>query len=126
MTSEQIDNNVAQFDDAKKEKEGGGGFTKIDDGFLQRLRDVKERVASKVAERKSLNDDIASEMASLQSDGLNPKAFKAACAYLDMSPEQRENYDLSYAVSRRALGEPLQDDLFVATAKQNLKKAVQQ
>ena len=91
--------------------------------LVKKIESAGSNIDTWVLKRKEINDQIAAERAGLQAEGLNPKAFDAARAYMEMSPEQRENYDFSYAISRQVLGEPIQLDMFTTDVEARLKAA---
>lgn len=113
--------NVENLEEARKGKEVRPEFKKIDQTFLNRLADARARLNQLSLDSKKINDERSSIYSGMQSDGLNANAVKMAIRYVDMTDEQKTNFDLSYAVARRAFGEPLQDDLFVAAANAQLK-----
>lgn len=69
-------------------------------------------VADVDKKRKALNDKIAAGKSDLVSQGFNADAIKAALAYNKASEIERTNFDLSYIFTRKALGCPVQSDLF--------------
>lgn len=99
----------------------GLGDSLYDEEFLQLIRDAHARLESIQDKRAELNADKAHIMAALIDKGLNKDAFKAARKYELTPEEKREGYDLSYQIARKALGVPVQDDLFVAAAEQQVK-----
>mgnify|MGYP000371465377 CR=1 FL=1 len=54
-------------------------------------------------------------------DGFNKNALEAAIKYAKTPEEKRENWDLTYIYCRKALGAPIQDDLFMAATQQQVK-----
>lgn len=63
-------------------------------------------------ERQSINDDIAAIRSKLESKGIKKAAFDMAMRYLNWEPEQREGFDIAYAIVREAGGLSIQEDLF--------------
>jgi hypothetical protein len=76
------------------------------------LAEYGELVADVTKKRKALNDKMAAGKSDLVSQGFNPDAIKAALAYHNTSDAERANFDLSYIYTRKALGCPVQADLF--------------
>lgn len=76
------------------------------------LAEFGELVEDVGKKRKALNDKIAAGKSDLVSQGFNPDAIKAALAYHKTSEADRANFDLSYIYTRKALGCPVQSDLF--------------
>jgi len=58
---------------------------------------------------KAQREEIISQ---LEAGGVNRHAFKFAREYISMSEEVKSGLDESYAFSRTALGQPIQDDMF--------------
>lgn len=96
-------------------------FKTEDPKFMTKLREGAEKVAAFVIKRTEVNKDIAAEMAKFESDGLNRKAVKAAMSYIDMNEKDQQNYDLTYNVMRKALGQPVQGDLFEAAVASEIR-----
>lgn len=63
-------------------------------------------------QRKALNDKLSAGKSNLVSKGFNKDAIQAAVAYSKTAESERANFDLSYIYTRRALGCPVQSDLF--------------
>lgn len=74
-------------------------------------------------ERSDVNADMASIRADLESKGIPKKALAAAITYMNMDPEDREGFDLAYALVREAGGLPLQEDLFQAAERMATEQA---
>lgn len=74
---------------------------------LQKVKDLK-------LDRADVNDEINSIRATLAAKGIPKKAFDMAASYLKMDPEDREGFDVAYALVREAGGLPIQEDLFSA------------
>lgn len=69
-----------------------------------------EKIKTLRADRASINAEIAAVIANVEEMGVNRHAFRHALRYSDMSPEQRQGLDLSYALVRSAIQLPLQTD----------------
>lgn len=89
----------------------------FDPAFMQHVVAAQEKLYNIASRRSELNSEANAVIAGLEKYGLNKHAVRAAIKYHGMDPKQRETYDLSYAVARKALGQPLQDDLFVVAAQ---------
>ena len=82
--------------------------------FLAKITAGHEKLSKIKTQRDKLNKQKAEVISNLVDMGLDRNALKAAIAYADTPPDKRGLFDLSYAATRKALGVPLQDDLFVA------------
>ena len=91
-----------------------------DEETLQRVRDFADLTADVKTSREALNAKLAAGKAGLVDDGFNKDALDAAIKYANTPEEKRENFDLTYMYSRKALGVPVQDDLFVAAMQQQV------
>lgn len=89
--------------------------------FLQKLVDARNKLDDIASHRSSLNAASTAIFASLDVYGLNREALRSAIRYTKMDEEGRENYDLSYLISRKALGQPVQADLFEEKAKAEVR-----
>ena len=89
--------------------------------FMQKLQDGAAKIAKIAGERKELNAQIAEVMATFENDGLNRHAVKSAIRYIDMNEKDQQNFDLTYNVMRKALGKPVQGDLFEAAIASELR-----
>jgi uncharacterized protein (UPF0335 family) len=96
-------------------------FKPEDPGFMQRLRDGAEKIARIQGERKELSASIAEVMATFENEGLNRHAVKSAIKFTNMNETEQENYDLTYTIMRKALGKPVQGDLFEARVASELR-----
>jgi len=96
-------------------------FKQEDPDFMQKLTDGAAKIARIAGERKELNAEIAEVMASFENEGLNRHAAKAAMKYVDMNEKDQLNYDLTYNVMRKALGKPVQGDLFEAAVASEIR-----
>jgi len=87
-----------------------------DPKFIELIAASEKKLAGIDEKRAELNASKAEVMAKLVAKGMNKDGVKAAIKYYRTEEKDRENYDLSYAVTRKALGVPIQDDLFNAAA----------
>lgn len=96
-------------------------FKAEDPKFMKKIVDGANKINEIKDKRKALSADIAAVMANFESDGLNKKAVKAAMTYVDLDDKERDNYDLSYTITRKALGVPVQGDLFEAAVASEMR-----
>lgn len=85
---------------------------------------VKEfaKLAEEISDsRAALNAKLAAGKTALIDDGFNKDALEAAIKYAKTPEEKRENFDLTYLFCRKALGTPIQDDLFSVATQQQVK-----
>jgi len=96
-----------------------------DEAFLQELRDAAAEMDSINDQRAELNATKKAIVERLQAQyGCNRHAMKAAIQYSKLPDDKRENFDLTYQVTRRALGAPVQADLFDAQLQKTTERAV--
>ncbi len=93
---------------------------------LQRVRDFSETVSEVKSAREALNAQLAAAKTKLIDDGFNKDALEAAIKYARTEEDKRQNFDLTYLYCRKALGHPIQDDLFMAATQQQVKVAKQE
>lgn len=77
-------------------------------------------VADIKKQRKALNDEMAASKSNLVAIGMNAEALAAAQAYANSGDDERRNFDETYIFARRALGCPIQEDLFTAAMRDEL------
>ena len=92
-----------------------------DPKIIQLIADSEKQLQDIDDKRAELNATKAEVVAKLVAKGLNKDGVKAAIKYYRTAEEKRENFDLSYAVTRKALGVPMQDDLFNAAAMKQVE-----
>jgi len=81
--------------------------------LLAAIRDAYDEISHLKSERTSINDKIKSTLGELEARGISKKAAQAVFRIFDLEEtEQREHYDLSATVCRKALKLPQQTDLF--------------
>lgn len=97
-------------------------FKKEDPKFMQKLRDGAKKIEDIKEKRKAMSADIQAVYANFEAEGLNRKAVKAAISYVGMDEDEQQNYDLSYKITRKALGKPVQGDLFEAAVVSELRE----
>jgi hypothetical protein len=95
-----------------------------DEAFLQKLRDVSAELGDIGAKREELNAQKTALEQGLAADyGVNVRAMRAAIRYCELSDEQKIGWDLTNQVMRKALGQPVQMDLFEAQVTKAVKSA---
>lgn len=115
-TVEDIENEQREANSVDKLTE-----VQFDQSFLQKLIDARAKLEDIANQRSSLNAASTAIFASLDVYGMNREALRAAIRYTKMDEDQRENYDLSYLISRKAMGHPVQADLFEEKAKAEVR-----
>lgn len=71
-----------------------------------------ERIKELEDQRRDINAQIKAEREGLVSRGLNKQALKDAERYCKLDETQRQGYDESLAISRKAMSLPIQPGLF--------------
>lgn len=89
----------------------------FDEDLMSELRQAEKKLGDIDDARAELNAKKAEIVARLVNKGFNKDGVKAAFKYFRTPVEKRKHFDLSYAATRKALGCPIQDDLFVAAAQ---------
>jgi len=96
-----------------------------DEAFLRELRDAAAEMDSINDRRADLNAAKKAIVERLQAEyGCNRHAMKAAMQYVKLPDDKRKNFDLTYQVTRRALGAPVQADLFDAQLAETTERAM--
>jgi len=88
---------------------------------LKQVKDFADLTEEIKDSREALNARLAAGKTALIDAGFNKHALEAAIKYARTPEEKRENFDLSYLYCRRALGVPVQDDLFAAAVGEQVK-----
>jgi hypothetical protein len=108
-------------------KDGAGETTSttvsFDKGLMSDIRDFAEIKASVKNGRDKLNAELAAALAALVDKGFNKDGLKAAVKYYETPEENRENFDLSNAFAREALGLPIQGDLLFESSVERQTQA---
>ena len=78
------------------------------------ISDAIKSVGDLKLDRADINAEIQSVRANLVTHGIPKKAFDMALSYINMDPDDREGFDVAYALVREAGGLPMQEDLFSA------------
>ena len=87
---------------------------------LKLVNDHLKTVNKAKDERAAINARVQASQAVLVDKGFNKDALKAAIAYANTPEEKRQNFDLTYLYARKAVGHPVQDDLFVAAMQEQV------
>jgi hypothetical protein len=93
------------------------------------LTELKKLIADSIRsvtelkkDRADVNAEIGAVRAKLVAQGIPKKAFDMAMAYINMDPDDREGFDVAYALVREAGGLPMQEDLFTAADRMGKTK----
>lgn len=93
------------------------------------LTELKKLIADSIKavtelkkDRADVNAEIGAVRAKLVAQGIPKKAFDMAMAYINMDPDDREGFDVAYALVREAGGLPMQEDLFTAADRMGKTK----
>lgn len=112
------DSNVTEFPSQAGEESEDGGISSMlaqpDPEFLGKLKESADAFEGLKADVRLLNERKAVIIAELESMGIQKDGFRDALKYVSKTEDQQENYDLSYQVTRKALGTPVQMELFDA------------
>ncbi len=92
-----------------------------DSGTLKLVNEFAKTVEDVGKAREALTAQIAAGKTALIDCGFNKDALEAAIKYSRTPEDKRENFDLTYLYVRKALGTPIQDDLFVAAVQEQVK-----
>lgn len=92
-----------------------------DPGTMQQVKDYAQLTDEIADSRAALNAKLAAGKTALIDAGFNKHALAAAIKYAKTEEDKRENFDLTYLYCRRALGVPVQDDLFAAAVGEHVK-----
>ena len=74
------------------------------------IKDGVQKIERYKQHRKAANEGIAQVKSDLAAKGIPKKALTMAMSYLDMTPEQREGFDVAYVIAREALELPITAD----------------
>lgn len=91
---------------------------------LRRVKEFAELLDDIADSRAALNAKKAAGKTALIDMGFNQDGLMAAVKYANTPEDKRELFDLTYMYCRRALGVPVQDDLFTAAMQQQVKVSV--
>ena len=88
---------------------------------MERIQDYVGTVEEVKTAREALTAKLAAGKTAFIDEGFNKEAMEAILKYATLPEEKKENFDITYAFWRRAIGDELQDDLFVAAMQQQVK-----
>lgn len=83
-------------------------------GLKKEIADALAKMKDLKNDRADVNEEMGSIRARLEAKGIPKKAFAMAQQYINMDPDDREGFDIAYALCREAGGLPMQEDLFAA------------
>lgn len=84
-----------------------------------------KKVGDLKLDRADVNAEIQSVRTNLVTHGIPKKAFDMALSYINMDPDDREGFDVAYALVREAGGLPMQEDLFTAADRLGKEKVAE-
>lgn len=84
-----------------------------DSKLADAIRKGSKKMSDLKGERKAINEDITATLSELQAKGLSRLAIKHAQKIAELSPEDRNVYDLSMLVLRRVEACQPQIDMFL-------------
>lgn len=94
-----------------------------DRNTMDKVKEFETTIAEIKTSREKLNARRAAAVTELIDLGFNKDALDAALKYVNTPEEKRENFDLTYIYARKAMGQPIQDDLFAAATQQQVRVA---
>ena len=97
---------------SKKDDEPGIGHNLSPEVVMALCRDESAEMDKVEADREILNQRANKIRASLREKGIDTDAWKAARTHSKKDEDQRLVYDLSYHITRKALGTEPQSDMF--------------
>lgn len=95
---------------------GPTGRTHNITAMVDELRPMIEEMDRLREERTGINQALGEIRAAIRAKGLNMHAVRHALQYRDLAEDQREGYDITADIARRACGVPVQLDLDLAAA----------
>ena len=90
-----------------------GNMTKLEKLIADSLKSLDQHEANRTEE----NAEMAAIREVLAAKGISKKALSAARTYMKLDPDDREGFDIAYALVRKVGGLPMQDDLFAAAER---------
>lgn len=78
------------------------------------IRESLKRSNSLEGDREQVNAELMEIRTALAAKGIPKKAYDMARRYIAMDPDDREGFDIAYALVREVGGLPMQEDLFTA------------
>jgi len=90
-----------------------GNMTALEKLISDSLRELDQHEDNRTSE----NAEMAAIREVLAAKGISKKALSAARTYMKLDPDDREGFDVAYALVRKVAGLPMQDDLFAAAER---------
>lgn len=90
-----------------------GNMTALEKLISDSLKSLDQHEANRSEE----NAGIAAIREVLAAKGISKKALSAARTYMKLDPDDRQGFDIAYALVRKVGGLPMQDDLFEAAER---------
>lgn len=90
-----------------------GNMTKLEKLIADSLKQLDEFEGN----RSEANAEMAAVREVLAAKGVSKKALAAARMYMKLDPDDREGFDIAYALVRKVGGLPMQEDLFAAAER---------
>lgn len=90
-----------------------GNMTKLEKLISDSLKALDQHEQNRSEE----NAEMAAIREVLAAKGVSKKALAAARTYMKLDPDDREGFDIAYALVRKVGGLPMQDDLFAAAER---------
>lgn len=88
------------------------GHNKSPDAMELLCRDADKEMSEVEEARDLLNEKANKVRAGLREQGIDTDAWQAARKHAKKTDDKRLIFDTSYQITRKALGTPVQDDLF--------------
>lgn len=79
------------------------------EALVRECNDAHDRADS---ERANATHETQAYLEKLELNGITRKAFRMARSYSKMDPDDRAGFDTAYQIARKALGVPVQGDMF--------------
>lgn len=98
--------------------EMGGNIT----GLMEDIAKKRDEVIDLKKKRSEINAKIKEKIEAMNAKGITRDAFRAALSHFEASPEQREGYDLAYALAREGMGQPIRGEQLSLLDDNNNKK----
>ncbi|WP_422057348.1 hypothetical protein [Sphingomonas sp.] len=76
------------------------------------IRECTDKIISLEKQRASINADISAERKRIKASNIDMDAWRAAKRRREMDPDVRAEFDRSQTLCNKALGVPVQADLF--------------
>lgn len=84
----------------------GGNIT----GLMDEIARKRDEIIDLKKKRSEINARIKEKIEAMNAKGITKDAFRAALSYFESAPEQREGYDIAYALAREGMGQPIKGE----------------